>query len=262
MGRLTPEELLDLNDALVISDLAEYESEFLALYEMLDSEGRAMVNGLTRRMLHRAARDYPHFGDRLVTSIFSILPATLQRVVLMPLVDPVDKVKPKSGDLVAYALRGRAKASADSIGAEFELRSGSLSSATRANLDQSTFLLVDDFVGTGDSALKAIRWLCSLGVHAKSITVGAFVGMRRGRDAIIGAGATPVFLDVVDRGISDAIDIQDKTGCLSIMARIESSKGVVGKYRFGYNASEALVMMMYCPNNTFPVFWWNGPLPR
>jgi len=33
-------------------------------------------------------------------------------------------------------------------------------------------------------------------------------------------------------------------------------KGLEEKFKFGYEGSEALVSMIRCPNNTFPIYWY------
>ena len=55
------------------------------------------------------------------------------------------------------------------------------------------------------------------------------------------------------------------------MDDIEKRLKVNENYRRGFKESEALVCMLRCPNNTFPVFWstkkvsgesWPAPFPR
>lgn len=73
------------------------------------------------------------------------------------------------------------------------------------------------------------------------------------------------------RGISESPYILDKAAAAKLMLRLEQRAQVPHKYEFGFGGSEALVKMIRCPNNTFPIFWytdgknrstWPAPFPR
>ena len=125
--------------------------------------------------------------------------------------------------------------------------------------------LVDDFIGSGQTAESAATYFLAQGIDQKKIIVLSLVAMKAGIECINRSGINAYAGTIVDRGIAYRENAEEK---YQIMRAIEDRIGVNERYRFGYEQSEALVKMARTPNNTFPVYWLKNkkhpycPFPR
>jgi len=252
-------ELLQLADCLDALGLRRYEGDFLALFEVLDfSERRVLLDLIPSFEVCEIDR-YPSLADELVAGFMPLLKDADRRVVCLPLLDPAKRRKPKSGDAVLWLASRMLERAIRGTGRAFELSSGALTGANIGDCSKTIYFMVDDFIGTGETAGKALNALHASGVPFEKIVVGCFVGMKTGYRAVAKTGAGTVFLKTIERGISDSTVVQDKEAALKTMEAIERRNKVAKDYRFGFQKSEALALMCFCPNNTFPIFWWDGP---
>lgn len=124
---------------------------------------------------------------------------------------------------------------------------------------------VDDYIGSGDTAVRCLHNLESWGFPKEKIVFLALVAQERGIERCR-QEAVCVFSDMqMKRQISDFPNSEKNA---QIMNEIEDSINVKEKYHFGYAQSEALVKLERTPNNTFPVYWFSYkqrrtvPFPR
>ena len=129
--------------------------------------------------------------------------------------------------------------------------------------------LVDDFIGSGETAEKAINWYINHhNIKLDKIAILALAAQRAGIEALQQKGIEVYTYYCFDKGISDFYTGDELDKYTTLMEKIESKLKVDARYNFGYNRSEALVALTRAPNNTFPVFWRkNGknkivPFPR
>lgn len=256
---LQPNELLELSDSLSASGLNDYEDQFLEIFEKIGREERELVTKLIRRFEVCRLDKYLSLSEDLTQSVFEKVKEA-SRVICLPLSDPAEASSPKSGSAVLWIVRRDIEKRRLSNGLKLEvLPSLNATDLSLAELSVN-FVLFDDFIGSGDTAVKSVDKLVKKGIPANKIIVAAYVGLSSGRKAISDFGAEPVFLKTLPKGITESNEILDKGSALAVMERLEANNGVPGKFRFGYEASEALALMCFCPNNTFPFFWWNGNL--
>lgn len=176
-------------------------------------------------------------------------------VVVAPLIAP-GSPRPKSGDTVfnvakqyeqplAKALRGRQL--------QLVKAPGSILPAA-----STTVVLVDDYVGSGSTVLKAVRRLKSPPSPTTPVYVLAIAAQAEAIHALAQSWIIVVANVVLERGISDHPSFraapQDP---LLMMDRLGARMNIAGKHRRGYFGTEALATLMRTPNNTFPVFWTN-----
>lgn len=256
---VTADELLSLGAALRACNLEIYTDQVLEILPFLTSEERFLLIDLVGRFSVCEFADYYSRGMNLSLQLVASLNENVKHVILLPLINPIGQVKPKSGEGIAWLMSREMEAKVKSSGRTFEMSSRTIRTAVLKRAEVTAFILVDDFVGSGATAENAIDWLSSQGVSPKNIVVGCFLGLESGVDKIVAKGASAVFLGTLGRGISDAAHISDKQAALQLMAGVEEKNGVVEKFRFGYRGGEALALMCFCPNNTFPIFWWDGP---
>lgn len=125
--------------------------------------------------------------------------------------------------------------------------------------DNTIIVLVDDFIGTGETALGAIDYLHEILGTAfphERIKVMSIVSQQVGRNNLNAIGVDVYANYVLGKGISDYYTNQELTDAKELMKKIENKlDNLHNEFRFGYKQSEALVCMKRCPNNTFPVYW-------
>ena len=134
--------------------------------------------------------------------------------------------------------------------------------------DNAILILVDDFIGTGNTAEKCLQSINLSEDILKRTRVLALVAQEEGVKCIQKFGIK-VFSGIIrKRGISDYYDFEGAKERIILMEEIEQKMGIKKEYRFGYGRAEALVTMCRTPNNTFPVFWEEkedmklAPFPR
>lgn len=131
----------------------------------------------------------------------------------------------------------------------------------------NNIVIVDDFIGTGNSMAKTIKWFQEYSA-TNDIKINIYVcvvaGCAKGLEAVQAQGAVLGHVVSTDRAISDRLTGQALSDALKNMDELETKLGkIVGTpsfadYSFGYGKSEA---MYYrdggnTPNNVFPIFWW------
>jgi len=132
-------------------------------------------------------------------------------------------------------------------------------SAIPRNIDSlpAILILVDDFIGTGETAESAINDVCSLASikNKQKILVVSLVAQEMGIERLKGLGVQVYASIVRNRGIGDRYLTPAREKNTEIMRSIEDLIKVENEFRFGYKRTEALVSMIKTPNNTFPIYW-------
>lgn len=182
--------------------------------------------------------------------------------------------KPDGSEIVANALKGKlGKNWKNSISNTF---SESLQ-ADKAHI--TTYILVDDFIGTGSKIIGLIEDLSAhlerYGLNGQKIVVATFASMKSGEDAInntfpnvpVISGYT--LFKVISEEIPAALRSQVRDAMIEMEEQIINSwsKWKPGQpsddhrsYNFGFNQSEALIWIegFNIPNNVFPLFWFDS----
>ena len=123
--------------------------------------------------------------------------------------------------------------------------------------DDEIVILVDDYIGSGETAVGAINWIVgSYKVNPKQIVILSIATQEQGVQHILNETGVTVYSQYqFTKGISDFYSGAEREDCLATMEGIENKLKVAPQDRFGYNQSEALISLIRTPNNTFPVFW-------
>lgn len=136
-------------------------------------------------------------------------------------------------------------------------------------------VLVDDFIGTGDTISRKVKYVNRVVSDKKKGNVRIYIltlaAMRFSESLIrdISADYFSAFWQL--KGITESTEEPLRTKYISAMEDMEKKleKEIRGKKipNFGYKRSEALFCIgdLNVPNNVFPIFWWpcyEGGLPR
>lgn len=138
----------------------------------------------------------------------------------------------------------------------------------------SILLLIDDFVGSGETAIEICNEYLDVEIkkgriNHNNIKVVSIASSTQGINTV----KTAIGIDVVSalilgKGISDESDKVKVLSNTKIMKSIEDILNVQSDFNFGFRQTEALITMLHkTPNNTFPVYWLEtrskiAPFPR
>ncbi|QDA59992.1 phosphoribosyltransferase-like protein [Hymenobacter jejuensis] len=235
---------------------------FCCLLSFLNEREKELLIELTEEYLWVRNNDYYSlliYGFELIAK--SNL--SINKVYILAMISPDDrrKNKIKSANKVAYDCMDF------TIGAkipffhnvDFQLIHNIDSTLPNPRkMNNSIILMVDDYIGSGETALEALAELeAAKPFNKDKIFILGLVAQQKGIDKIKDAGYNNVFCSVIkNRGITDRFPIPPREDYLKMMGDIETRMGVEDDFRLGKGASEALVTMIKTPNNTFPVFWF------
>lgn len=134
----------------------------------------------------------------------------------------------------------------------------------------TTLILLDDFVGTGNTIIRKVngvrKILTKRGlIDNVTIKVIAIAGMNFAISNLEKLNIEYYIPLWLDKGISDFYKGNDLSIAIDLMKELESK--LIHEYRslklkkftFGYERSESLFALEACnvPNNVFPIFWWS-----
>ena len=231
---------------------------YIRTLSRLQENQQNFILELTERFIHLPLEKYPKCLLEPVRQIRRDYSA--DNLLFASCVSKADIGKVKSGPVVLYQFKGSTLKSRVALGNHSIIESFTPEIIKRIDLDHSHFVLVDDFIGTGESARGAIEYIRELFpvlVDNSRISILCIVAMKKGIDFIKSLGATVYTSSICERGISDFYSGDELVKAIETMQGIElSMKKLNPKFRFGYGQSEALVCMERCPNNTFPIYWY------
>ncbi len=274
----------DALNALILDKLVEVFQElnwdlhnddrfnrFCNLLSRLKDEEQQLILKLTKSFFYCGLNHYPAAISQVVNKITEALPQNIKEIIAVPLVSPRDVGKVKSGSLLIYLISPELKQVASSKGLKFS-NIDRCSELAEKKARRNTFILfVDDFLGSGTTAKEALdEYKQRYRAEDDHVLVATLVAQQKAVNLLKNLGIESVFSYLRTRGISDSDSFPDKEFALTLIDQIEDRLKVRPGFRRGYQQSEALVCMIKCPNNTFPVFWiknkidgelWPAPFP-
>lgn len=171
-----------------------------------------------------------------------------------------------SSHMVVYALKSAQWQSSDWNTSSFVSSLKDLSAeAAKGNL-----VLVDEFIGTGGTAEKKVKWLkaqlASQGASPR-IFFAAVAGMEAGINRLAPQVDGVFAAHILRRGISDYYQPPKADENITDMKLLETDtlssegkRGMLSNHSLGYKGSESLYSRVdgNTPNNVFPIFWWDS----
>lgn len=236
--------------------------DFCSMLTCFDDSQQDLILSLTEDFLQVNVMQYaPLFFDAY-RSLLPDIAGRFTKILIQPLLAPKDFNKQKSSTTLFYFVKSEEVALKRESG-KFEVKLIDNHEALMKNgVEADTLLcLIDDYVGTGETAESAVNFLVKKGVPINNICVISLVAQCAARDRL-NESNIPLYCSIMrHRGLSDNkkyLPDDKKT-----MAKIESKMGIKKKFKFGYGQSEALIRLMRIPNNTFPVYWypWSKDVP-
>lgn len=131
-------------------------------------------------------------------------------------------------------------------------------------------VFVDDFIGSGNQLLTMSEYLIEKKLSADADLVVAIVIQEDGKRSLEKAGYTVFSPHQRPKSIQNLIAKSGRNhdDVYAIYDAIEARLSCHADYYRGYGQSEATVSLKKTPNNTLPIFWyqgqnkWPAPFPR
>ena len=127
-------------------------------------------------------------------------------------------------------------------------------------------VLIDDFIGTGDTIDRKVQYLLKELTVRKvdniSIYIVSLAAMNFAKESMDKLKIPYYSVHWLSKGISEKINLDRRTNAIKAMEALEAKlKEKVSRRKlqnFGYKKSESLFALGSCniPNNVFPIFWW------
>ena len=239
----------------------EYEGQqkferFCETLALLTEEQMELYIELTQKFL--VYEDVSSYRVGIINVFSKLKMDDLTKIYVYPLLAEEDFKKNKSSKFLHYQFRDSRFELPDNVDNKlvFLERPGEGLPKDINSNEKLLIVLVDDFIGTGETALGAVNYLCDKkGINKNKIVVLSLVAQQKGIDAIEAAGVVVHSHIVRNKGITDNYVDGIRSKYITIMEKIEKLLNVEEAYQFGYGRSEALVKVTRTPNNTFPVYW-------
>ncbi len=260
------------------SNFRDYDPFFegyCGFLENLNDDELGLILELTDDYKWIMQRDYHEYLTDALEKLSSYSYLNLDKIYILPLLSKQDREKgrDKSSRIVAYQCMETRFNYHPLFSNTIFQRVDSLEllpRATKISADKNPIILVDDYVGTGETAESALNHLLEVREYdLQYVFVASLVAQRIGMTRITSQGYNFLVSLVRDRGISDKYSPTQAAIKKDIMLHLEERIGIDKKNELGYGQSEGLITMIRTPNNTFPVYWhepkskkWQPLFPR
>jgi hypothetical protein len=265
-----------------MDEFNNFFENYCLFMEMLDSNQHELVKDLTAEFLWLRSSDYYKHLKRTLLKLEDYAYLNLDTVYVIPLLAKSDRDanKTKSSSAVAYTCKNPELKYSDLFAnTSFRIIDNleRLPNVNKLKESKNPILLIDDYIGSGDTATEALEEVLSIRQYDnETLFVASLVCQEAGLKVINDRGYK-VLTDIVrKKGISDKYDGEELNRNIKLMESIEQileqDPKFESKYKFGYKSSEGLVTLTRTPNNTFPLYWfqaqidktnkWKAPFPR
>jgi hypothetical protein len=242
---------------------------FCQMLSLLDNEQQKCIMELTKKFLRVDFAKYPNHINRALANIQPDFFNDTDRIYVMPLRSPEDFGKQKSSTFVAYGFYDY-KTHNLFLGKNLNIIDALGGIPKNINVTKSMLILVDDFIGSGETAESCLNYLeKDVGIDLSKVMLLALIVQKEGWTKLTDMGHKLVCSEIRNKGITDEFQEPIKQEFIKAMQSIEDIFKYNAEFRFGYRQSEALVKMIRTPNNTFPIYWkstntpkHNAPFPR
>ena len=246
----------------------QYFNDYSQLLSRLNKEQQDTILALTEEFLWIPDSQYIRLVQNIFSKFIESLSEAEKNIIIAPLLPERDFGKAKSSVALLYLIKCHIPSLQNRYPNHhivvFDYPPNVIASPI---IETSVLCLVDDFIGSGETALSAIQYYEEAGVSSACISVLSLVAMEQGIAAIEKNNHKVLAEIIRNKAISDRTD-GNRDEYARIMSSIEDHIKVHDEFRFGYAHSEALVKMARTPNNTFPIYWLRGkknptpPFPR
>jgi hypothetical protein len=238
-------------------EISSSKMEIIKLAINFEEEERVLLLNLLQDFKIIKWQDYDRFLKIAIRNIPQNETINLTKMTVLPLKSEKDKFSSKSSDLVWYSFKDngqRLKPELQDIKIIAQDNYERISTKLN-NHDYEKIILVDDFIGTGETVLSCLKRAELKNINKDKIIILSIAAMADGIKKINNYGVNVFCYKILDKGIASIYDIEIKNKYYKIMRNIENKYNIPENISLGYGHSEALVKLCRTPNNTFPIFW-------
>lgn len=234
-------------------------NQYAKLLETLDSREQTLILELTNRFLHIEQHSYITHLVNAVNAMLDSMP-NISLCHVLPALAKKDVGKTgKSSQMMQYLFKGdelRGSIDYEDVNFRVVMDIDKFRLTKKQLSDNELILFVDDFIGSGETALEALDILGEEVFPKEKICFLSLVIHQMGKNNIEAAGYKVFYTKEIDKGISDHYVNEELELRTTLMQNIEKRIPKLNKdFKFGYRQCEALVCMHRIPNNTFPIYW-------
>lgn len=245
-------------------------NRFKETYGKLDNEERQLFVELSYKYSVITLEQYKKYIIDILIDMYSkkeFMFKNNKDIYIMPLLPLRETNKIKSSTLVTYLFNSTDLNYYDKLSKKnFHIIDNyeHLKAKIRNINKGAPLILVDDYIGSGNTAIETINDILLQGIEKQYVNILSLVVQQVGLNEIRKHGIPVFYKDKEDKCLLGASE-KDK----EIIERIEDKLKVDEYYKTGYEQSEALISLIRTPNNTLPLFWFKGtsrknyaPFPR
>lgn len=244
------------------------------LEELECDEDRDFILDLTEKYLFLKLEQYEQYLIDVFRKFLDVERKNIEQVNeihVFPIQDKEYYNKTKSGNIICYLIQGIICRRFDEFHNKRIRIIETYEGIKKHKNDIKMLLLVDDYVGTGDTALACVNMLEENEILKENIRIISLVSQNVGKK-IIEDYNIKIYASVErKRGITDNYPEEEVAQKLEQMQRISKRIKAKRDLYLGYKDSEALITTIKTPNNTFPFYWYEcmknrkftyAPFPR
>jgi len=250
-----------------MKERAWLEDEWEALIELWNlcenDQQQELIISLLERFKLINSRDLKHYCEDIANHICDTWNINNKSTKIVAL---SDGATPDGSQYIIQAIKNKFS-SRDNWGEENFRNSLITIGATPYQLrNGQRIILIDDFIGTGNTAQRKIRWLKEKinekGKENITIYCVSLACMESAVNVVEQLGVMLYSPIILKKGITDFFRNEDVSKRIEQMLSIESKLNPVNKKEIlpslGYGKSESLFAIegMNVSNNVFPAFWW------
>lgn len=234
--------------------------KYKVLLDNLEDDEQSLILELTDRFIHIKNRDYDTAILPAIRSLLDSNPDVTQYYVL-PALSKEDRGKTcKSSNNVQYLFSGdyfEDELNCEGVNFQVVKDINVLKKRIKPLKPHERILFVDDFIGSGDTAIDSAEEFKDSPFGKDSIIFLSIVAHNMGVEILKENNHTVFYSILVSKGITNYYEGDLLNRNIDIMQRIEDriKPSVTPEKRFGHKHCEALVSMHRIPNNTFPIYW-------
>ena len=245
------------NDEYSIFDI------FCKRLEDLETDAdRELMIELTRKYLVVGAGEYYKYMFDVFKKFINCnrdVMMDIDTIHIFPVQDKDYPEKTKSGNMMCYLFQGLLMRRFDVFRNKRVRIIETFDGLVKHKDDIKCLLVVDDFVGSGDTLLGCVNSIEEKGIEKEKIKVLTLVLQECGKKVADEYGVEIYTSVLRNKGITDTYSEQEAQEKKEQMKRISKRFKVKDKNLYlGYKESEGLVSMIKTPNNTFPFYWYEG----
>lgn len=245
------------NDEYSIFDI------FCKRLEDLETDAdRELMIELTRKYLVVGAGEYYKYMFDVFKKFINCnrdVMMDIDTIHIFPVQDKNYPEKTKSGNMMCYLFQGLLMRRFDVFRNKRVRIIETFDGLVKHKDDIKCLLVVDDFVGSGDTLLGCVNSIEEKGIEKEKIKVLTLVLQECGKKVADEYGVEIYTSVLRNKGITDNYSEQEAQEKKEQMKRISKRFKVKDKNLYlGYKESEGLVSMIKTPNNTFPFYWYEG----